>query len=253
MIYIGTSGWQYRHWKERFYPKAVPQKAWLPYFADRFATVEINNSFYMLPQPSSFERWRDSVPDGFVYAVKANRYITHIKRMRDPETAVGNFLERARLLGDKLGPILYQFPPRFGAEIERLTEFLRALPDEPRGAFEFRDDSWNTDAVRALLDEKGYAWVLPDRPGTRFDPVVTGRWSYIRFHQGRRTGPWYPRRKLATWAERIGELPAEDVYIYFNNDPEGAAIRDAETMTELLSDMGLSVRGAGWRGEVSTT
>ncbi|MCA1726633.1 MAG: DUF72 domain-containing protein, partial [Actinobacteria bacterium] len=116
MIWIGTSGWQYAHWKERFYPKGLPQKAWLEYFVERFPTVEINNSFYMTPKPASYEGWRDRTPEGFVFAVKAHRYITHIKRLKDPEESVERFMSGARLLGPKLGPVLYQFPPNFAAE-----------------------------------------------------------------------------------------------------------------------------------------
>lgn len=243
MIRIGTSGWQYAHWKGRYYPAKLPQREWLPYFAERFPTVEINNSFYMLPKPSSFERWREAVPDGFVYAVKANRYITHLKRLTEPDEPVARFMERARLLGPKLGPILYQLPPNFHADLPRLEAFLDVIPADVSAAFEFRHDSWDTDATRELLDARGCAWVLADRPGWRIHPHVTGGWSFVRFHQGRRAHPGYPRSKLRRWADAVAGMPARDVWVYFNNDTLGAALRDAATLTELLGERGARVQG----------
>ncbi len=243
MIRIGTSGWQYADWKGRFYPPGVPQRAWLPYFAERFPTVEINNSFYMLPKASSFVSWRERTPAGFVFTVKANRYITHLKRLKDPEEPVARLMERARLLGDKLGPVLYQLPPNFPADTERLERFLEVIPADVPAAFEFRHATWDTDRVRELLDARGCAWVLADRPGWRVPLHVTGGWSFVRFHQGRRAHPGYPRRKLRTWAERLASLPAREVWVYFNNDPLGAALRDAATLTELLGSLGADVRG----------
>jgi len=244
VIWIGTSGWQYAPWKGRFYPKDVPQKAWLEYFAARFHTVEVNNSFYRLPSESTFEGWRDRTPEDFLFAVKASRYVTHIRRLRDARDSVELFMSRARLLKDRLGPVLYQLPPNFPADPDRLARFLEVLPADVPAAFEFRHASWDDDGVRRLLDAKGCAWVLADRPGTRFAGHVTGGWSFVRFHQGARAGPSYPRAKLRTWTDRISALPARDVYAYFNNDQLGAAIEDARTLTGLLLDRGLKVRGA---------
>jgi uncharacterized protein YecE (DUF72 family) len=243
VILVGTSGWQYADWKGRFYPRDLPQKAWLAYFAERFPTVEINNSFYMLPKATSFEGWRDRTPEGFVFTVKANRYITHLKRLKEPEEPVARFMERARLLGPKLGPVLYQLPPNFHADVERLEHFLTVIPEDVPAAFEFRHASWDTDEVRELLDRRGRAWVLADRPGLRVPPHVTGGWSFIRFHQGRKLHPGYPKSKLRTWADRIAGLESRATWIYFNNDPTGAALRDAATLTELLVERGLAVRG----------
>ena len=245
MIWIGTSGWQYDSWKGRFYPKGLPQRAWLEYFAARFHTVEVNNSFYRLPSGSTFGAWRDRTPEDFLFAVKASRYVTHIRRLRDAGDSVELFMSRARLLKDKLGPVLYQLPPNLPADLDRLAAFLEVVPADVPAAFEFRHPSWDDDRVRRLLEAKGCTVVLADRPGTRFAGHVTGGWSFIRFHQGTRVGPWYTRSKLRTWANRILSLPASDVYAYFNNDPEGAAIKDARTLTELLIDRGLEVRGAG--------
>jgi uncharacterized protein YecE (DUF72 family) len=235
MIYVGTSGWQYDWWKETFYGGA-PKRAWLEIYASRFPVVEVNNSFYQLPKEATFEKWKSETPAGFQFAVKASRYITHIRRLRDCGEPVSLFWSRATRLGDKLGPVLFQFPPNFGAEVDRLREFLTLLPDGMRAAFEFRDDSWRSDTVLSLLDDAGAAWVLADRPGWRVPLLVTGRWSYLRFHQGRAAHPGYTRRKLRDWAERIAGLDAKDVFAFFNNDHLGAAPRDAQALIELLRE-----------------
>ncbi len=244
MIWIGTSGWQYRDWRRRFYPRDLAQRDWLPFFSERFATVEVNNSFYRLPEADTFVAWRDRSAAGFRFAVKASRYITHVRRLRDAAGPVRTFMERARRLGDKLGPVLYQLPPNFPADPDRLAAFLEGLPRDPPAAFEFRHPSWDDTGVRGLLDAHDCAWVLADRPGWRYREVVTGGWAYVRFHQGRRTAPGYARRKLATWAGRLADLPARDVYVYFNNDTGGAALRDGATLTELLRARRVPVRGA---------
>jgi uncharacterized protein YecE (DUF72 family) len=235
-ILVGTSGWQYDTWRDAFYPPDVPKRAWLRYFAERFPTVEVNNSFYMLPKPTSFERWRAETPEGFVITVKANRYITHIRRLRDGRDAVETFWGRVRLLGPKLGPVLFQLPPRFSVDAALLRGFLGVLPEGIRPAFEFRDRSWERDDVYELLDGAGAAFVLADRPGARVPTVVTGGWSYVRFHQGRPGIADYPREKLRRWAWRIAAMPARETYVYFNNDPGGAAIRDAMTLTAMLRE-----------------
>ncbi len=233
-IHVGTSGWQYDDWRGAFYPREVPQRKWLEYFLSHFRTVELNNSFYRLPERAAFERWRDQTPPGFIVAVKASRYITHLKRLKDPEEPVALLWERATGLDDRLGPVLFQLPPRFPAEIERLRRLLAALPGEMRPAFEFRDISWHSDEVFGMLAEAGAALVWPDRPGLQHTLPVTGGWLYVRFHQGTRTGPGYRRAKLRRWAERIRAADADEAYLYFNNDQRAAAIRDARTMIELL-------------------
>jgi uncharacterized protein YecE (DUF72 family) len=240
MIYVGTSGWQYDWWKETFYGGA-PKRAWLEIYASRFPVVEVNNSFYQLPKEATFEKWKAETPAGFQFAVKASRYITHIRRLRDCGEPVKLFWSRATRLGDKLGPVLFQFPPNFGAEVDRLREFLTLLPDGMRAAFEFRDDSWRSDTVLSLLDDAGAAWVLADRPGWRVPLLVTGRWSYVRFHQGRAVHPGYTQRKLREWAERIAGLDAKDVFAFFNNDHLSAAPQDAKALIELLRDTGQDV------------
>jgi uncharacterized protein YecE (DUF72 family) len=241
MITIGTSGWVYPHWKGRFYPKDLPSREWFAYYAARFPTVEINNSFYRLPSEQTFRNWRAQAPTEFVYAVKTSRYITHLKRLKNPKEPVDLFWSRARLLGDRLGPVLFQLPPRFPAAPERLRAVLDVLPREMRAAFEFRDPSWETSEIFGLLDKANAAFVLADRPRARIPDVVTGGWGYIRFHQGAQTHPGYPRRKLERWADRIAQMDARDIFIYFNNDTLGAAIGDALKLTQMLEARGLEV------------
>ncbi len=234
----------YDSWRERFYPRGLAKARWLSYFAQRFDTVEVNNSFYRLPSEEAFARWRDQTPDGFVMAVKASRYITHFKRLRDCEDAIALFWSRARVLGPRLGPVLFQLPPRSGGvDLEKLETFLALLPRPMRAAFELRDPAWHRGDVYRALDRAGAALVLADAPGARIDPVVTGGWSYVRFHAGARTGPFYARSKLARWADRIAGLPARAVYAYFNNDPQGAAVHDALVLESLLARRRLFTSG----------
>jgi len=243
-ILIGTSGWQYRDWRGGVYDPGLPQRSWLAFLSRRFPTIEVNNSFYRQPPPETFAKWRRETPEGFIFAVKANRYITHIKRLRDCAEPLSRAVTSARALGTRLGPVLFQMPPTLKADIGQLEDFLPLLPRDVRSAFEFRHSSWDTDDVRAALDRVGAAWVLADRPGRRVPLHVTGGWSYIRFHQGRADRSDYPREKLHRWAERIAGLPARDTYIYFNNDPGGAAVRDAETLTRLLDRLETPVVGS---------
>jgi len=241
MIRVGTSGWQYRDWRGVLYPQGLPQKRWLGHYAEVFSTVEVNSSFYRLPPRETFEAWRATTPPGFVFGVKASRYLTHLKRLRDAREGLGRFWNNAAGLGDKLGPVLFQLPPRFPADPPRLEAFLSWLPAGVRTAWEFRDRSWWTGEVFELLDERRHAFVLPDRPGFRGPLVVTGGGSYIRFHQGSRSGSDYRRDKLRRWAERIVGLPVPEVWVFFNNDPHGAAVRDALFLREALSGTGTKV------------
>ena len=241
MIHVGTSGWQYASWKGAFYPEGLPQRAWLEHYATVFPVVEVNNTFYMLPKEETFDRWREGSPPDFVWVVKASRYITHIRRLRNAKDAVGRFWSRASRLGEKLGPVLFQTPPNLRADPAVLRDFLGLLPSEIRPAFEFRHDSWRTDEVHGLLDHAGAAWVLADRPGARVPDLVTGGWSYLRFHQGRPHHPKYRRDKLARWADRIASMDVGDVYAFFNNDPLAAAPADALALMELLEARGLRV------------
>jgi uncharacterized protein YecE (DUF72 family) len=233
-IWIGTSGWQYDSWRRRFYPEKLPKSRWLEFYAQRLSAVEVNNSFYRLPSEGAFQRWRDATPDGFLIAPKVSRYITHIRRLRDAGESMELFWSRAARLKPKLGPLLFQLPPTFKADPERLRAFVRFIPREVRAAFEFRHPTWETDEVREILETAGAALVLADRPRARVKPVVTGGWSYVRFHQGNPLGAAYPLAKLRRWADRLLNLPASDLYVFFNNDPGGAAVRDARTLFQLL-------------------
>ena len=241
-VLIGTSGWQYDDWRGRFYPKDLPKSRWLPYVSEAFPTVEVNNTFYQLPREETFVSWRAASADGFLVAIKASRYITHIRRLRECRDPVRLLWSRCRRLGKKLGPVLFQLPPNLKADVGLLESFLRLLPKTMRAAFEFRHASWQSDEARAALDHAGCALVLADRPGARVPNVITGGWSYIRFHQGSPLTPGYPRSKLRRWADRIAEMASRDTFVYFNNDTGGAAVRDARTLTELLQDRGVVPR-----------
>jgi uncharacterized protein YecE (DUF72 family) len=251
-IHVGTSGWQYRDWVGGLYPRGLPQEAWLERFAEVFETVEVNNSFYRLPEREIFERWRRLTPAGFVVAVKASRYITHVRRLRNAGDPLRLLWDRARGLGPRLGPVLFQLPPRFPVEAGRLAGLLAELPGGMRAAFEFRDPSWHTDEVHRMLDGAGCALVWPDRPGVRATLPLTGGWGYVRFHQGGTHRPDYDRRKLRRWADRLAALRARETFVYFNNDTGGAAVRDAITLRELLVERRVRVAApTGTSGRVS--
>jgi uncharacterized protein YecE (DUF72 family) len=242
-ILLGTSGWQYKDWRGVLYPSGLPQNRWLTAYAEAFATVENNNAFYRLPAPELFERWRDMTPDGFVMAVKASRYLTHIKRLMDPEEPVERLMNSVRGLGGKLGPVLLQLPPTLRAEPERLGRCLRAFPPDVRVAVEPRHDSWWTEEVRALLTERGAALCWADRLGHPLTPLWrTAGWGYVRFHEGAaRPWPRYGDQALRSWVRRVADTLPGDVYVYFNNDPGGAAVRDAVRIAALARSAGLDV------------
>ena len=243
-VLVGTSGWQYDDWRGVLYPERVAKKDWLAHYSERFPVVEVNNTFYNLPAEDTFVRWREGSAEGFRFVVKASRFITHIRRLRDCREPVRLLWSRAGRLGRKLGPVLFQLPPNLRADHELLAGFLRVLPKAMEAAFEFRHRSWDADETHELLDGAGCALVLADSPGARVRDVVTGGWSYLRFHKGNDGGPDYTRRKLRRWANRIADLDARTVYAFFNNDPTGAAVRDARTLTELLADRRpLRIRG----------
>ncbi len=240
---MGTSGWQYPHWRRVFYPEKLPQRRWLEYFSERFQTVEVNNTFYNLPEKSVFEHWRSSTPSDFVLATKMSRYLTHLKRLHDPEDPVRRFMERARVLGHKLGPVLIQLPPRFKANLQLLDETLRQFDSSVRVAVEFRDDSWYTPETRDLLEQRGVALCLADSPHRKQPMWRTADWSFVRFHEGAgERAPGYERDILERWVERISTTWSRDadVYAYFNNDVLGYAIKDAVTFAELADAAGLS-------------
>jgi uncharacterized protein YecE (DUF72 family) len=241
-IWIGTSGWQYRDWRGPFYPTSLPQARWLESYADAFATVESNNAFYRLPEHHVFEAWADRTPDDFMMAVKLSRFLTHVRRLREPAEPVERFLDRASGLGAKLGPVLIQLPPQLRVDAARLAETLEQFPTGVRVAVEFRHRSWYSDEVRALLERHGAALCLADRRGPLTPLWRTADWTYLRFHEGRATPrPCYGRTTLATWIDRIGEGWGSDAeaWIYFNNDPRGCAPHDAARFGAMAANAGL--------------
>ena len=242
MVYVGTSGWQYRDWRGAVYPLDVPQREWLEWYCRHFRTVELNNSFYNLPSAAVFSRWRERTPEGFIMAVKMSRYLTHIKRLNEPAEPVHRFLERATELGPRLGPVLIQLPPRFEAVPERLDETLALFPRRIRVAVEFRDPSWFTAEVRTILEKHQAAFVLADSPRRKQPDWRTADWGFLRFHEGLSTPrPCYEEAALRAWATKLAALfrPAEDVFVYFNNDHHGCAVRDARDFARLCGEVGL--------------
>ncbi|MFC6085997.1 DUF72 domain-containing protein [Sphaerisporangium aureirubrum] len=235
MILVGTSGWQYAHWRDVLY-HGVPQRLWLERYTESFGTVENNNAFYRLPSRDTFERWRDRTPDGFVMAVKASRFLTHIKRLKEPEEPVRRLMAAAEGLGAKLGPVLLQLPPTLHAEPERLDECLGHFPGHVRVAVEPRHPSWWTDEVRDILRAHGATLCWADVLGRPASPLWrTADWGYMRFHQGRAT-PWpsYGEAALRSWLHRLTETwDTGDVYVYFNNDPNAAALHNATRFADL--------------------
>lgn len=242
-VKIGTSGWQYRHWRGAFYPERLPPSAWLEYYADAFDTVEVNNAFYRLPPADVFARWADILPQGFEMAVKASSYLTHNKRLRDPAEPVGRLMERARHLGSRLGPVLLQLPPTMKAEVGRLDEALSCFGPSVRVAVEARHESWDCDAVWDVLSHHGAAWCIADAPWRRWPAVRTADWGYVRFHEGRATPhPCYGRRALEGWATRLASMwpDSDPVYVYFNNDAGACALRDARWFAIAAQHAGLT-------------
>lgn len=238
---VGTSGWQYRHWRGAFYPEGLATSRWLEYYAQRFATVEVNASFYRLPRLETVRRWAGTVPRGFVLTFKASRYVTHVRRLRD----CAEPLERMRAVftaaGRKLGPVLFQLPPTFEADERLLRSFLGIVPRGVGAAFEFRHPSWFSPSIMDALDDHGAALVQADRPGVRVEVPAIGGWSYLRFHQGRRDAPAYRRSKLRAYADAIADVRPTELYAYFNNDADGAAPEDASTLIELLDQRRIEV------------
>jgi uncharacterized protein YecE (DUF72 family) len=237
-IRIGTSGWIYPHWRGLFYPPGVPQRAWLEFYASRFDTVEVNYSFYRLPSAKSFASWKARTPNGFCFALKGSRFVTHVKLLQDPETHVATFYERAETLGQKLGAALWQLPPWLARDDRRLETFLAVLPFNHLNAIEFRHPSWFVDPVYASLRRHGVALCLADRDGRTFppQPILTTTWIYLRFHSGLAGGD-YTEAQLRHWASLIADFRARGVgvYAYFNNDWNGNALKNARELHALVA------------------
>lgn len=236
-VRIGCSGWIYQHWRGLFYPQDLPVKRWFDFYAATFDTVEINNSFYRLPTPATFEAWARQAPAGFCYAVKAQRYVTQAKKLKDGEQTVPWLLGPVRHLGVKLGPVLFQLPPRFKINLERLESFLAALPRDLTFVFEFRDSSWYADATFTLLERYGASFCAHDMPTSKSPALAVGPIAYLRFHGG--TGKYvgrYPDAALRDWADWIAAQArsGRPVWTYFNNDIGGHAVHDAQTLLAMV-------------------
>jgi uncharacterized protein YecE (DUF72 family) len=245
-LLIGTSGWQYDHWRGTFYPHHVPKRGWLEHYGARFATVESNNAFYRLPERRTFADWASRTPDDFVVAVKASRYLTHIRRLRGPGEPVSRLVGRLEGLGAKRGPVLVQLPPTLPIDLDALAATLRAFSSADatlRVAVEPRHPSWFVDGLRCLLERSGAALCLADTAGRRPPSWRTADWGYVRLHAGVSSpAPCYGRAALAAWAERIAELwpSTGDVYCYFNNDERACAVRDAHRLALAARRAGLA-------------
>lgn len=235
---IGTSGWHYGHWRGPFYPPGLPVSRWLDYYAQHFDSVEVNNSFYHLLAPATVSEWYRDVPDHFLFAVKGSRYITHNKKLSDPKESLARFFAPVRRFRDKLGPIVFQLPPRWGCNAERLRLFLRALPKTRRFAFEFRDASWHNDEVYELLARANAAFCIFEIAGFCSPLVASADFVYVRLHgPGAKYEGDYPRRTLNQWAARIRAWTQErkDVHLYFDNDQAGYAAKNALTIRDLIA------------------
>jgi uncharacterized protein YecE (DUF72 family) len=241
-IWIGTSGWHYDHWRGPFYPSDMRADSMLAFYAERFPTVEINNSFYRLPSRETFAAWRRGSPKGFLFAVKGSRFITHMKKLKDPGPSSNKFFAQVTALEEKLGPILFQFHPRWRFNRERLAGFLETLPRAHRYAFELRDPDWWREEVYDLLHRRNVAVCLFHLAGVESPPVVTADFVYVRLHgPGAKYQGRYSEAALETWAGEALRWQAEgrDVYVYFDNDQAGYAAVDARRLTDLVR------RGAG--------
>lgn len=236
--YVGTSGWQYPHWRGSFYPADLPVRGWLSFYAQRCETVEINGSFYRLPAAKTLTRWVDETPPGFCFAAKISRYLTHMKKLHDPQPALATFLTRIELLGTKLGPILVQLPPHWHCDLDRLESFLAILPSEHRFAFELRDRSWQTPAVLAVLARYRAAACIFDLAGVPSPSALTTDFAYVRLHGP--TGPYqgcYSHETLVEWAQRLRAWRTQlsaGIYVYFDNDQAGYAVRNALELRTLI-------------------
>ncbi|MFN3324392.1 MAG: DUF72 domain-containing protein [Bryobacteraceae bacterium] len=244
---VGTSGWHYPHWREHFYPPDVPATRRLEYYSQRFDTVEINNSFYRLPKPETMREWRDKTPAGFLFAVKGSRFITHNKKLKDPEGPIERLLPVVDELGKKLGPILFQLPPGWKVSAERLAHFLDLMPKGYRCAFEFREPSWENEDIYGILKQHNAAVCIFHLAGYESPIQLTADFTYIRLHGpvGKYQGS-YSNKQLREWVDRIQswKRKLKAAYVYFDNDVNAAAVKDAERLRKLLGISGGGLRRA---------
>ncbi len=243
---IGTSGWHYKHWKGTFYPENLPAPKMLDFYVQHFDTVEINNSFYKLPSEQALAAWRDGAPRGFLFSAKGSRFLTHMKKLKDPEEGVARFMERIETLGPKLGPILFQLPPFWNVNVERLEAFLGALPRGRRYGFEFRNDTWHTPEVYGVLRRHNAAFCAWELAGVRSPVEITADWTYVRLHGP--AGPYqgnYHHDVLVQWAGQIRRWRRRlrAVHVYFDNDQEGFAAHNARELRQLVEPRAYTYSG----------
>jgi uncharacterized protein YecE (DUF72 family) len=237
-VHVGCSGWNYPHWREVVYPRGLPARRWLEHYATLFETVEVNTTFYRLAKPDAVARWVAETPPDFVFSAKASRYMTHMKRLTDLEQGLERFYAGIEPLtvSPKHGPVLWQFPANFKRDEDRLADALALLPPG-RHAFEFRDRSWFTHDVLELLRAYGAALAYGDHPERPWQPLeLTADWSFVRFHYGRRGRRGnYSETELREWADKLSEVRQHaELFVYFNNDWEGFAVRNALRLKELM-------------------
>ena len=236
-IRIGTSGWHYKHWVGKFYPQKLPVSKMLACYYEHFDSVEINNSFYMLPKIETLSAWREATPRNFEFAIKASRFLTHNKKLKEPENALNNFLPRAEALRNKLGPILFQLPPKWGMNLDRLSDFLDSLPKYHRYTFEFRERSWLSDSVYALLRKHNAAFCIYELAGFQSPIEITADWTYIRLHgPGGKYQGSYSDKILRQWTGRITDWSRKlrGIYVYFDNDQAAYAALNALTLKKMV-------------------
>lgn len=240
-IRIGTSGYHYKHWAGRYYPADIKPGRMLEHYLRDFDTVELNNTFYQLPNESTFDAWRKGTPHDFLFAVKGSRFITHMIKLKDPMRGLTNFMPRAERLRWKLGPVLWQLPPGWKVNVERLEEFLALLPPEHRYTFELRNETWMTDAVYDVLRKYNAAFCIYELAGYMSPVEITADWTYIRLH-----GPThfkyqgsYSDEQLATWADQIRQWSKKmkAIYVYFDNDDSAYAVYNAMTLKKMLGKL----------------
>lgn len=235
-IHIGTSGWSYEHWKKNFYPEGMPSKKWLHFYSNQFSTVEINSTFYHLPLQSTIRNWHEQVPDHFLFSLKASRYITHLKRLKEGKKSLKLFYKTIADLQNKIGPILFQLPPSFKMDKERLTEFMAQLSADFSYVFEFRHDSWFVEEIYDLLSKNNIALCISDLKGKLSPEIITASFTYIRLHGPKNAYKgFYGLSKLRNWKSKM-ENWAKDisVFCYFDNDEKGYAIQDAKKLKKMV-------------------
>lgn len=238
LIHIGTSGWSYKHWRGIFYPQNLSAKEYLHYYCEHFSTVEINNSFYHLLKEDTVQNWTETVPSNFIFSVKANRYITHIKRLKEPEIRIANFIKSIKSFDEKLGPILFQLPPKFSFNTERLESFLEAVPKEYRYVFEFRDKSWFNQETYDILRKNNVALCIYSMGDYQSPKEITSDFVYMRLHgPGGLGSNKYSDENLNGFCNDVINFnkQCKEVFCYFNNDEAGYAVENAIKLKEMLN------------------